>query len=350
MATSLQVGRHRIGDDAPPFVIAEMSGNHNGDLERALAIVDAAADAGAHALKIQTYTADTMTLDIDAPAFRISEEHSLWSGQTLHALYAEAHTPWDWHQPIFDRARERGLIGFSTPFDVTAVEFLEELDVPLYKIASAELVDLPLIARTAQTGKPMVLSSGMATLAEIEEAISTARAHGARDIVVLACTSAYPAPAADAHLGSMAALRAAFDVIVGLSDHTEGVGVAVAAVALGAAVIEKHVTLDRADGGVDAAFSLNPDELATLTTECLAAHAAIGPARFGPRQSETEVLRLRRSLYLVEDVVAGESVTRGNVRSIRPSGGLRPAELEVVLGRAFKRSAIRGTPLTWDLI
>jgi N-acetylneuraminate synthase len=350
MGTSFQLGRHRIGAGSPPFVIAEMSGNHNGELARALAIVDAAAEAGAHALKIQTYTADTMTLDVDAAAFRISDEHGLWSGRRLHDLYAEAHTPWDWHAPIFERARERGLVAFSSPFDASAIEFLEELDAPLYKIASAEIVDLPLIARAAQTGKPLVLSTGMATLAEIDAAVSTARSNDARDIVVLACTSAYPAPPGDAHLGSIAALRAAFDVVVGLSDHTQGIGVSVAAVALGASVIEKHVTLDRADGGVDAAFSLDPAELSLLTSACLAAHAAVQPARFGPRESELEVLRLRRSLFVVADVDAGDPVTRDNVRSIRPSGGLLPADLDIVLGRTFRQRVVRGTPLTWDLV
>lgn len=350
MSRPFLVGGHRVGHGEPPFVIAEMSGNHNGSLDRALEIVDAVAATGAQALKIQTYRADTITIDADGPAFRISDAHGLWSGRLLYELYEQAHTPWEWHAPIFERADKHGLVAFSTPFDASAVDFLEELGVPLYKVASAELVDLPLVATMARTGKPLIMSTGMATLGEIDAAVSTARAHGGQDLVLLVCTSAYPADPRDAHLLSIPALREAFDVVVGLSDHTRGVGVSVAAVALGANVLEKHVTLDRKDGGVDAAFSLNPDELAVLVTECRAAHQAVGPARFGPRESECEVLRLRRSLFVVADVAAGDAVTRDNVRSIRPSGGLSPADLELVLGRVFRVPASHGTPLTWDLL
>jgi pseudaminic acid synthase len=348
--TSFSVAGHTVGDGAPPFVIAEMSGNHNGRLDRALAIVDAIAESGAQAVKIQTYRADTLTIDVDGPDFRISGDHDLWSGRNLYDLYEQAHTPWEWHEPIFARARERGLVAFSTPFDLTALDLLEELDAPLYKIASAELVDLPLIAAVARTGKPMIVSTGMATLAEIDQAVGTAREAGAQDLVVLTCTSAYPADPRDAHLGSIAALRHGLGTLVGLSDHTLGVGVSVAAVALGASVIEKHVTLDRAQGGVDEAFSLTPEELATLVRECRAAYDAVSPARFGPREAEREVLRLRRSLYVVEDVREGDPVTTQNVRSIRPAGGLPPDDLELVLGRTFRQSAQRGTPLTWALL
>lgn len=350
MASAFTMGDHRIGPGAPPFVIAEMSGNHDGGLDRALAIVDAVASAGAQGLKIQTYRADTITIDSDGPQFRISDDHMLWGGQNLYALYEQAHTPWEWHEAIFQRARQCGMVPFSTPFDPTAVDFLAALDAALYKIASAELVDLPLIAQVARTGRPLILSTGMATLGEIEAAVSTARDHGAQDLVVLACTSAYPADPRDARLGNLAALRDAFDVIVGLSDHTPGVGVSVAAVALGADVIEKHVTLNRDSGGVDSAFSLVPSEFASLVRECRAAADASKDVEFGPRPSEREVLRLRRSLYVVTDVSAGDVVTEVNVRSIRPSGGLSPADFGLVVGRRFCRDVSRGTPLSWEML
>lgn len=350
MVRGFKVGRHRIGPGERPFVIAEMSGNHNGELDRALAIVDAVAASGAQALKIQTYRADTITIDADGPAFRISSDHGLWAGRNLYQLYEEAHTPWEWHQPIFERARERGLIPFSSPFDPTAIDLLESLDCELYKVASPELVDLPLIAAMAATGKPLVISTGMATLAEIDQAVSTARAAGCDEIVVLACTSSYPARPEDANLRSIPVLLDALDVPIGLSDHTKGIGVSVAAVALGACAIEKHVTLSRDDGGVDSDFSLEPAELESLCRETAAAAAAMGPARFGPRESEGEVLRLRRSLYVVADVRAGDEVTTDNVRSIRPSGGLPPADIDRVVGRRFSRDVQRGTALTWDLI
>jgi pseudaminic acid synthase len=349
--SSIEIGKHRVDREHRPFVVAEMSGNHNGDLQRALAIVDAAADAGAQALKIQTYTPDTITIDVDAPAFRVADEHGLWGGQNLYRLYEEAHTPWDWHAPIFERARERGLVPFSAPFDPTAVEFLESLDVELYKTASAEIVDLPLIREIAATGKPLIMSTGMATLSEIEAALNAARDGGCSEVVLLACTASYPADPADARLANIPLLREAFGVPVGLSDHTLGIGVAVAAVALGAVCIEKHVTLDRDDGGVDSAFSLTPGELRLLCQETENARAAVGsPARVGPTESEQAVLRLRRSLYVVEDVREGDEVTPQNVRSIRPSGGLPPDALAHVVGRRFTRDAAKGTALTWDLL
>ena len=350
MSGAFVVGPHTIGPGHRPFVVAELSGNHNGDLGRALAIVDAVAETGAQALKLQTYRPDTITIDADSPAFRISDSHGLWSGRSLYELYAEAHTPWEWHEPIFTRARERGLVVFSSPFDETAVDFLQDLDAPIYKIASAELVDLPLIAKVARTGKPMILSTGMATLGEIDAAVTTARGNGAGDLVLLACTSSYPADPRDAHLGSLGTLREAFACTVGLSDHTLGIGVAVAAVALGASVIEKHVTLRGRDGGVDASFSSDPAELQCLVEACKAAQQAMSPARFGPRESEVEVFRLRRSLFVVRDVAAGEKVSSDNVRSIRPSGGLPPGDLPLALGRSFTHAVSRGTPLTWDLL
>src|SRR6476620_10909609 len=348
---SVTIGEHRVSRDQPAFVIAEMSGNHNGELDRALAIVDAVAETGAQALKIQTYTPDTITIDVDTPAFRITGEHGLWGGRNLYQLYQEAHTPWEWHKPIFDRAREKGLLPFSSPFDPTAIEFLEDLGAAVYKTASAEIVDLPLIREIAGTGKPIIMSTGMATLREIDAAVNAARDGGCSERVLLACTASYPADPQDAHLANIALFQQAFGVPVGLSDHTRGIGVSVAAVALGAVAIEKHVTLDRADGGVDSEFSLNPDELALLTREAEAARlASISPAKVGPTESEQEVLRLRRSLYVVEDVRAGDKVTRENVRSIRPSGGLATDQIDLALGRTFSQDVARGTALTWDLI
>jgi pseudaminic acid synthase len=350
-AATVPAAGHLIGADHPPFVVAEMSGNHNGDLDRALAIVDAIAASGAQALKIQTYTADTLTLDVDRPEFRVTDDHGLWGGRTLHQLYREAHTPWEWHEPIFARAREGGLLPFSTPFDPTAVEFLEGCGVELYKTASAEIVDLPLIREVARTGKPILMSTGMATLGEIDAAVTAAHDAGCDQLVLLACTASYPAEPDDARLGNVAALREAFGVPVGLSDHTLGIGAAVAAVALGACCIEKHVTLSREDGGVDSAFSLEPQELGLLRRETETAwRATRSGTAFGPTESEQAVLRLRRSLYVVEDVRAGDAVTPANVRSVRPAGGLPPTALDTVVGRRFTQDAERGTPLTWDLV
>lgn len=346
----VRIGDREIGPDQPPFVIAEMSGNHNGSLERALEIVEAVAAAGADALKLQTYRADTITIDADGPQFRISGDHELWPGANLYQLYERAHTPWEWHRPIFERARELGLIVFSSPFDPTAIELLEELDCPAYKIASSELVDLPLIRLAAATGKPLIMSTGMATIGEIDAAVRAAREAGCPDPILLSCTATYPAPVEAANLRRLPVLAEAFDTVVGLSDHTPGIGLAVAAVALGAAVIEKHVTVDRAAGGVDAAFSLEPSELGQLVTEARRAWAALGAPRIGPDPSEREGLRFRRSLYVVADVRAGDPVTVDNVRSIRPAGGLPPDLIGTVLGRTFRVDVARGTPLTWDLI
>lgn len=346
----IAIGTRRVGPAHEPYFIAEMSGNHNGSLDRALQIVDAVAEAGAHALKLQTYTADTMTVNVDAPAFRVSKGHALWDDALLYEIYQRAHTPWEWHEPIFERARERGLDAFSAPFDGTAIDFLEGLDVPAYKIASSEIVDLPLIRRAAATGKPLIISTGMATLAEAAAAVAAAHETGSGEVIVLACTATYPASPTDSNLRRLPILAEALDVVVGLSDHTLGIGAAVASVALGAAAIEKHVTLSRADGGVDSAFSLEPTEVAALVEESRRAWQALGDARIGPQAIESEGLRFRRSLYVVEDVRAGDEVTVDNVRSIRPAGGLPPDAIQTVLGRRFKNDATRGTALTWELV
>ncbi|KHL00642.1 pseudaminic acid synthase [Sinomonas humi] len=350
MQPSIDVAGHEIGSANRPFIIAEVSGNHNGSLERALEIVDAVAASGAQAVKLQTYTADTITIDSDRPEFRISADHPLWGGSNLYQLYTEAHTPWDWHAPLFERAREHGLVPFSSPFDSTAVELLESLDAPLYKIASLEIGDLPLLRRVAQTGKPVILSNGAASLSDIDTAVRTIRAEGNDQIVVLACTSSYPASPSESNLRTIPVLRDAFGVQVGLSDHTMGIGAAIAAVALGASVVEKHVTLRRADGGVDSDFSLEPHELAALVTESGTAWEALGSAAITPTSSEGESQRLRRSLYVVKPVRAGDLVTPENVRSIRPAGGLAPAHYESVMGRAFRIDCEAGTPLTWELV
>ncbi|PXY34953.1 pseudaminic acid synthase [Prauserella sp. PE36] len=349
-ATSVVIGKHDIGPEHAPFVIAEVSGNHNGDLDRALAIVDAVAESGAQAVKLQTYRPDTITIDVDGPAFRLSEGHELWGGQNLYRLYEQAHTPWEWHEPLFRRARERGLEVFSSPFDPTAVELLESLDAPAYKIASSEIVDLPLIELCARTGKPLVISTGMATVAEIDAAVRTAREAGNDQLIVLGCTASYPAAPEESNLRGLPLLAQVTGALVGLSDHTPGLGAPVAAVALGACAIEKHVTLSRGDGGVDSAFSLEPAELAALVTETRRAWQALGEPVLGPKESEREGLRLRRSLYVVEDVRAGDPVTERNVRSIRPAGGLPPGDIAKVLGRTFRVDAVKGTPLSWDLI
>jgi pseudaminic acid synthase len=333
-----------------PYIVAEMSGNHNGSLDRALALVDAAAEAGADAIKIQTYTADTMTVDVKHPRFQISAGHDLWGGDYLYQLFERAHTPWDWHGPIFERAREQGITPFSSPFDRTAIELLEKLDAPMYKIASSEITDLPLIRLAASTGKPIIISTGMATLREITAAVEAAEGAGATDITVLSCTASYPAPPEETNLRRIPVLAEALKLPIGLSDHTMGIGVPIAAVAYGAVLIEKHFTLDRADGGVDSAFSLDQAELRLLVTESERAWQALGTTAIGPTAAEKESQRFRRSLYVVADVRAGDPVTEENVRSIRPTGGLEPDLISTVLGRTFTVDAAKGTPLTWDLI
>jgi pseudaminic acid synthase len=348
--TSFSVGNSYIGSQHKPFIIAEMSGNHNQSLERALLIVEAAAKSGAHALKLQTYTADTMTLDVDDKEFAITDPNSLWTGTSLHKLYQEAYTPWEWHKPIFDRCTELGMIGFSTPFDETAVDFLEQLDVRLYKIASFENTDIPLIRKVAATGKPMIISTGMATVAELDETVSAAREAGCRDLVLLKCTSTYPATPEFSNLATIPHLRQLFQCEVGLSDHTMGVGASVAAVALGATVIEKHFTLRRADGGVDSTFSLEPEELQSLVIESERAWQALGAISYGPSEREKPSLQFRRSLYVAKDMQAGEILTPDNLRAIRPGFGLPPKHLTQLLGKSVKVDVKKGTPLSWDLL
>ena len=346
--TEIAIAGRSIGPTHPPFVIAEMSANHKGDLGRALSLMEAAKQAGADAVKLQTYTPDTMTLDDDSPDFRI--QGGLWDGYRLYDLYKEAQTPWDWHRALFDKARELGLIVFSSPFDETAVDLLEDLGAPAYKIASFEAIDHALIQRAARTNKPLIISTGMATFEEIGDAVSVAREAGARDIVLLHCTSAYPAPAAEMHLRTLPDLSRSFDVVSGLSDHTLGMAVAVASVALGASVIEKHFTLSRDDGGPDAAFSLEPDELCQLVRDVRVAWEALGSVNYERKPSEIANLTFRRSLYVVRDIAPGEELTRDNVRAIRPGYGLAPKYLDQVIGRQASTRLVRGTALRWDLL
>lgn len=347
---NLKIGPIELGLGRPPLIIAEMSGNHNQSLDRAMEIVEAAAKAGAHALKLQTYTADTMTIDLSENEFFISDEDSLWKGESLYRLYEKAHTPWAWHKPIFDRCRELGMLGFSTPFDATAVDFLMELDVPCFKVASFENTDLPLIRKVAATGRPMIISTGMATVAEIDDAVRAAREAGCKDLILLKCTSNYPASPESSNLATIPHLRALFDCQVGLSDHTMGIGAAVAATALGAVVIEKHVTLERSDGGVDSSFSLEADELRNLVTETATAAAAIGKVAYGPTATECSSLVFRRTLYVVEDIREGDALTERNLRAIRPGKGLPTKNMEQLLGKRVTRDVARGTPASWDLV
>ena len=350
--SEIMIAGRPIGPGHPPYVIAEMSGNHNGDINRAFALLEAAKKAGADAVKLQTYTADTITIDHNGPGFRI--EGGLWDGRTLYDLYREAHTPWDWHPQLFARAREFGIAVFSSPFDPTAIDFLETLGAPAYKIASFEIVDLPLIQRAAKTGKPLIISTGIASLGEIGEAVEAARAAGGRKIALLHCTSGYPTPPEDSNLRTIPHLADAFGVVAGLSDHTLGTAVPVAAVALGANLIEKHFTLDREadvrNKVVDADFSLNPDELARMVIDCRTAWTALGKVSYQVEASEKGNKAFRRSLYAVKDIPAGAPLTADNVRSIRPGYGLPPKHLREVLGRRAGRAIARGTPLSWSLL
>ena len=345
----IKIGNHEIGPQQTPFIIAEMSGNHNQSLERALEIVEAAAKTGAHALKIQTYTPDTMTIDMDEHEFHISDPASLWSGTSLYKLYGKAHTPWEWHIPIFNRARELGIIAFSTPFDDTAVDFLESLNVPCYKIASFENTDLPLIRRVAATGKPLIISTGMATAADLDETVRAAREAGCNDLILLKCTSTYPATPENTNILTIPHLRELFGCEVGLSDHTMGIGVAVASVALSASVIEKHFTLNRNDGGVDSTFSMEPAEMAQLVVETKRAWQALGRVSYGLTTAEKKSLQYRRSLYVVHDLKAGDVLSRDNVRAIRPGFGLPPKYLDHFLGKMVNRNIRRGSPLDWRM-
>ena len=348
MHKAVLINGRSIGNDSLPYIVAEMSGNHNHDLNRALKIVDAAKAAGADAVKLQTYRADTITIDHDSDEFMV--KGGLWDGRRLYELYEEAHTPWEWHKPIFDHAKKIEITVFSSPFDATAVDFLEELDAPAYKIASPELVDFPLIQRVAKTGKPIILSTGAATLLEIEEAIEVARMAGARELIVLHCTAAYPAPPEEANLATISELARRFNVVTGLSDHTLGTTVASMAAGLGASFIEKHFTLSRSDGGVDSAFSLEPQELKKLVSTTRIARAAVGAPMFEPTKSESSVIRNRRSLYAVKPIAKGEFFTTENVRSIRPANGLHPKYFNFVIGGHASRDVAFGEPLTLEMI
>jgi pseudaminic acid synthase len=350
MTTSIAIAGRRIGPEHPPYLIAEMSGNHNGSLDRALQIVDAAAAAGADAIKLQTYTAETMTFDVDRPEFRIDDPKSLWHGRHLYDLYEEAHLPWDWHAPLMKRAAEHRIACFSSPFDETAVAFLEDLDAPAYKIASFELVDVPLVKRVAQTGKPIIMSTGMASVAEIDAAVRAARAEGNDQIVLLKCTSTYPATPENTNVRTIPHLRDGFGTLVGLSDHTMGCGVSVAAVALGAVMIEKHFTLARADGGVDSAFSMEPDELAQLRAETLRAWQSLGDVVYGGTCAEEGSRVHRRSLYIARDLAANEVITDDAIRAIRPGHGLPPALRDTFVGKTVRHAVAKGTPVSWDLL
>ena len=346
----MKISDRSIGAGHRPYLIAEMSGNHNRSLDRALEIVDAAAASGADAIKLQTYTAETMTLNVRMPGFVIEDPASLWNGRQLYELYDEAHTPWEWHAPIMARAALHGLHCFSSPFDETAVDFLETLQVPAYKIASFEITDLRLIRKVALTGKPMIISTGMATAAEIDDAVRCARDAGAQDLILLKCTSTYPATPENTHISTIPHMRQLYGCEVGLSDHTMGCGVAVAATALGASLIEKHFTLARAEGGVDSTFSMEPAEFRTLRTETERAWQALGQVRYGPTAAEKPSLAFRRSLYIGSDMKAGDILTTGNLRCVRPGFGLAPRFMDTVLGMRLRSDAVAGTPLSWAML
>jgi N-acetylneuraminate synthase len=346
----VKIQNREVGLSSPPFIVAEMSGNHNQSLDRALAIVDMAGKAGAHALKLQTYTAETMTLDLDEGEFFISDPESLWKGTSLYKLYQQAYTPWEWHKVIFERARELGMIAFSTPFDETAVEFLETLNVPCYKIASCENIDLPLIRRVAATGKPLIISTGMASVAELDEAVNAARDAGCKDLALLKCSTTYPASPENTNAMTIPHMRKLFGCEVGLSDHSMGIGVAVASVALGSTIIEKHVTLERNDGGVDSAFSLEPRELEALVIESERARQSLGEVSYGPTEAEKISLGYRRSIYVSKDLKAGDVLTRENLRRVRPGKGMPPKYYDMLLGRQVKQAVKKGTPMHWELL
>jgi len=343
----IKIAHHTVGLNHSPFIIAEMSGNHNQSLERALEIVDAAALAGAHAIKLQTYTADTITMK---GAYTIHDENSLWNGKELHELYQQTYTPWEWHQPIFERAKEKGLIAFSSPFDETAVDFLETLDVPAYKIASFENTHLPLIRKVAQTGKPIIISTGVSSISDIDETVRLLRKEGCENFILLKCTSTYPATPENTNINTIPHLSNLYNCLVGLSDHTMGIGVSVAAVALGARVIEKHFTLRRADGGVDSAFSLEPEELKALVEETKNAFLSLGEISYGVQQAEEKSKFFKRSIYVSKDIAVGDVFTNDNLKIIRPGNGLAPKFIDVVIGKKAKVSIKAGTPLNWDIL
>ena len=343
----IKIGHHTIGLNHNPFIIAEMSGNHNQSLDRAFEIVDTAALAGAHAIKLQTYTADTITVK---GAYTINDENSLWNGKELHELYQQAYTPWEWHQPIFERAKEKGLIAFSSPFDETAVDFLETLNVPAYKIASFENTHLPLIRKVAQTGKPVIISTGVSSISDIDETVRLLRNEGCENFILLKCTSTYPATPKNTNILTIPHLSQLHNCLVGLSDHTMGIGVSVAAVALGARIIEKHFTLRRADGGVDSAFSLEPEELQALVIETKNAFLSLGEISYGVQQAEEKSKFFKRSIYVSKDIAVGDIFTNENLKIIRPGNGLAPKFIDDIIGKKAKMSIKAGTPLNWDIL
>ncbi|POY39121.1 pseudaminic acid synthase [Solitalea longa] len=347
---SFKISNIEIGPEHKPFIIAEMSGNHNQSLDRALEIVDAAADAGAHCIKLQTYRADTITFNSNSAEFTINDDKSIWKGQNLYQLYEQAYTPWEWHQPIFEHAKKRGILAFSSPFDVTAVDFLETLDVPAYKVASFENTDHILLKKVAQTGKPVIMSTGVASVADIEESVKVLREAGCEQLVLLKCTSTYPASPENTNLLTIPHMAQLFNVSVGLSDHTMGIGASVAAVAMGARVIEKHFTLRRADGGVDSTFSLEPEEMKALVIESERAFLAMGKVNYTLSDKEKNSLQFKRSLFVVKDLEAGEEFSAENVKSIRPANGLHTRYYDQILGKKAKTAIKAGTPLAWNLV
>ncbi|MFA6988647.1 MAG: pseudaminic acid synthase [Candidatus Gastranaerophilaceae bacterium] len=347
----MKIANNTIGKEYKPFIIAEMSGNHNQSIERALKIIEVAAESGVDALKLQTYTPDTMTLDLSDREFFIEDEDSLWKGESLYNLYQKAYTPWEWHKPIFDKCRELGIIGFSSPFDFTSVDFLEELNVPCYKIASFENIDLPLIKKVAKTGKPVIMSTGMANLAELYEAVKTLKENGCENIVLLKCTSTYPATPENTNILTIPHMKTLFpDCEIGLSDHTLGIGTSIAGVTLGATIIEKHFTLSRAEGGVDADFSMEPQEMKQLVVETERAWQSLGKVSYDLSEKEKASLKFRRSLYISKDINKGEVLTENNLRSIRPGYGLPPKYYETLLGKKVFKNIKKGTPTSWDFI
>jgi pseudaminic acid synthase len=348
--SKIKIDHITIGVENAPFIIAEMSGNHNQSLDRALQIVDAAAKAGAQAIKLQTYTADTMTLDVKGGDFLIEDNNSLWKGQNLHDLYKQAFTPWEWHKPIMQRANELGMISFSSPFDESAVDFLEDLNVPAYKIASFENNHLPLIKKVASTGKPLIISTGMANVEELDETVKVAREAGCKDLILLKCTSTYPAKPENSNILTIPHMRELFNCEVGLSDHTMGIGASIAAIAHGASVIEKHFTLARADGGVDSVFSLEPDELKSLVVETERAWQSLGSVAYGASDSEKRSKIFRRSLYIAEDMKVGDIFTEKNLRVVRPGMGLQPKYYDNFIGRKIAKNANKGDMVDWTLL
>ena len=347
---TIKIQDKNIGENSPPFIIAELSGNHNQSLNQALKIIDSAAEVGADAIKLQTYTADTITLPIRNNSFVVKDKKSLWSGKNLYELYQKAHTPWDWHKPLMKRAKEKGLICFSSPFDEKAVDFLEDLSVPAYKIASFELNHFPLIKKVSKTGKPIIMSTGMASVSEISEAVELAKESGCKDLILLKCNSTYPAKSSDINLNTIPHMRELFKCNIGFSDHTLGIGSSIAAVSLGASVIEKHFTISRGDGGVDSAFSLEPHEFKNLVSECHQAWLSIGKVYYGPSETEKKSLIFRRSIYVSKNIKKGEKISQNNIKIIRPSDGLHPKFYDSIIGKKVKKDLKMGDPLNWDLL